>query len=175
MLTLTPTRGSCLDRVLARGARFPAGRAVTLTAVQTGPGSGRSPAYRVIARPTAAADGAFAVEFALPPVAPHGCGQCGAGGCGADPTGEEYTITAIVDRAPGDPRVAVARAAFTATSPALPPAAVPRAGDGGARGQAAPPWRVTFGLLALAGGAGVVRRRGARGRRHVRNRAARAR
>ena len=128
--------------------------------MQTGPGSLHSPAYRVFAHPTAAADGTFAVEFALPPVAPHGCGQCGVNGCGADPTGEQYTITAIADRAPGDPSVAVARAAFTVTSPALPPSAPPRVGGRGARGDALP-WSPGTALVALAvlGGMSVVWRR----------------
>jgi hypothetical protein len=162
VLTLAPDRGSCADRIVARGAAFPASRAVTLSAVQTGPGSARSSAYRVFTRPIAGANGAFTVEFALPPIAPHGCGHCGVNGCGADPTGERYTITAIGDAGPGGGGAAVARAVFTVTSASLPLPAAPRTGGGGLAGGPPPlPWSPGLALpvLVALGGMLFVRRR----------------
>lgn len=148
VLTLLPDRGPCTERIVARGTQFPVGRAVTLTALQTGPGSGRSSAYRVFARPIVAANGAFSVAFTLPPIAPHGCGQCGVNGCRADPTGEQYTITAISDRGPSGESAVVARTTFTVDSATLPPV-MPRAG-GGAPGGALAPIGLLAGIALLA-------------------------
>jgi hypothetical protein len=124
-LTLDPEGGLCTDRVVVRGEGFLPNEVVTLTGLQTAPFE--IGAVAVFAR-VAAEGGSFTAEFVPEAVAVQGCGKCGVNGCSADPTGEEYRITAVGEAAPGGAGVTIARTLFTVAGP-LPPLCFPETGQ----------------------------------------------